>query len=196
MRKRIFKFTSLFLAILFVLHAFSTSAEAATRVYWYKKMTAGGTIFYWVDSGVEYSTSIRNAEVEIEIPAAGYYNPMKMSKTTTKSSSKMDFYQYSDTASSTIAITYSYRANHSTPMPVSDKDVYDWYWCKIELNHSQLRRYSLPKIVAIVVHEMLHAYGRKDTYSADQKSSIMYGYSNGTARGVTADANSFLNSKY
>ena len=43
---------------------------------------------------------------------------------------------------------------------------------------------------------MLHAYGGKDTYSADQKSSIMYGYSNGTARGVTADANSFFNSKY
>lgn len=43
---------------------------------------------------------------------------------------------------------------------------------------------------------MLHAYGGKDTYSDDQKSSIMYGTSSGTATGVTADANNFLNEKY
>ena len=43
---------------------------------------------------------------------------------------------------------------------------------------------------------MLHAYGGKDTYSSDQNSSIMYGYSSGTAMGVTSDANSFLNDKY
>lgn len=36
----------------------------------------------------------------------------------------------------------------------------------------------------------------KDTYSADQKWSIMYGYSSRTATGVTSDANAFLNQKY
>lgn len=142
MVKRVFRLTSLFFAMLLVLYAFPISAEAATRVYWYKRMTDGDCIFYWVDSGVSYSSLINSAEVEIEIPAAGYTNPMRMSKTTTKSSSKMDFYQYSDAASSTIARTYSYKANSSTPMPASDKDIYDWYWCKIELNHSQLQKTS------------------------------------------------------
>ena len=46
------------------------------------------------------------------------------------------------------------------------------------------------------VHEMLHAYGGKDTYSSDQKWSIMYGRSDRTATGVTSDANAFLNEKY
>ena len=47
-----------------------------------------------------------------------YKNPMKMSKTTEKKQSKMDFYQYSDADSSTVACTYSYRAGSKTPMNV------------------------------------------------------------------------------
>lgn len=194
--KKTIKLMCFFLTVFFVSQTFSISTEAATRVYWYKKMASGGSILYWVDSGVTYSTQIRAAEVEIEIPAAGYNNPMTMSKTTTKSSSKMDFYQYSDANSSTIARTYSYTSQNATPMPVSDKDVYDWYWCKIELNHPKLQGLASAKRATIIVHEMLHAYGGKDTYSSDQTSSIMYGYSSGTATGVTSDANSFLNNKY
>lgn len=58
----------------------------------------------------------------MEIPKAGYTNPMKMTKTTNKSSSKMDFYQVSNAGTSAIASTYSYKANSAKPMPVSDKD--------------------------------------------------------------------------
>lgn len=47
---------------------------------------------------------------------------MKMTKTTNKSSSKMDFYQVSNAGTSAIASTYSYKANSAKPMPVSDKD--------------------------------------------------------------------------
>lgn len=194
--KRLFKRTSLFMALILALQGIPNFAEAATRICWNKKMTGGSSILYWVDSNVSYSTAIRNAEKEIEIPAAGYSNPMKMSKTTTKSSSKMDFYQISNSGTSAIASTYSYRANSSTPMNVTDKDKYDWYWCKIELNQALMKNFTASKRATIIVHEILHAYGGKDTYSSDQKSSIMYGYSNGTATGVTKDANNFLNEKY
>lgn len=59
-----------------------------------------------------------------------------------------------------------------------------------------MKNYTPSKRAPIIVHEMLHAYGGKDTYSSDQKSSIMYGTSDGTATGVTKDANNFLNDKY
>ena len=194
--KRLFKLTSLFMTMILVLQAMPNIANAATRIYWYKKMINGGSICYWVDSGVSYTTAIRNAETEIELPAAGYSNPMKLSKTTTKSSSQMDFYQVNNSNTSAIASTYSYRQNSATPMAVSDKDNYDWYWCKIELNKALMKNYTPSKRATLIVHEMLHAYGGKDTYSSDQISSIMYGYSSGTATGVTKDANNFLNAKY
>lgn len=108
----------------------------------------------------------------------------------------MDFYQINNANTDAIASTYSYRANSSIPMNVTDKDNYDWYWCKIVLNQALMKDYTPSKRAIIIVHEMLHAYGGKDTYSSDQKSSIMYGYDSGTATGVTKDANNFLNEKY
>ncbi|SHK20054.1 hypothetical protein SAMN02745248_02013 [Hathewaya proteolytica DSM 3090] len=170
--------------------------SAADRICWNKKMTGGASIFYWVSSDVIYASNIRNAEIEIEIPAAGYKNPMKMTKTTEKKQSQMDFYQYSDANSSTIAATYSYLAGSQTPMYVSDKDNYDWQWCKIELNKPLMNQRTPAGRTVTCVHEMLHAFGGKDTYSSDQTWSIMYGLSSGTATGVTSDANAFLNEKY
>lgn len=110
-----------------VLQSIPNFAEAATRIYWNKKMIDGSSILYWVDSDVSYTSAIRNAEKEIEIPAAGYSNPIKMSKTTTKSSSKIDFFQFNDSNITAIAQTYSYRPNSSSAMNVADKDNYDWY---------------------------------------------------------------------
>ena len=52
------------------------------------------------------------------------------------------------------------------------------------------------KRAAIIIHEMLHGFGLKDLYSSLNKNSIMYGYSSGTATGVTSDANQILNDKY
>ena len=196
MRKITIKLTSIALCFIFIFQSFTIQVEAATRVYWYKKMTGGGRIFYWVDSGVEYVSQIGAAEVEIEIPAAGFSNPMKMTKTTTKSSSKIDFYQYDDPSSNTIGSTFCYKANETSPMYISDLDVYDWYWCEIQLNKSRMEERTIVQQVVTIVHEMLHAYGGKDTYEDDQTWSIMYGYGDGSATGVTSDANDFLNDKY
>ena len=170
--------------------------KAADRICWNKKMNHGGSICYWVSSDVIYTSNIRDAEIEIEIPAAGYKNSMKMSKTTEKKQSQIDFYQYSDANSSTVAATYSYLAGSQTPMYVSDKDNYDWQWCKVELNKALINQKTYAGRTVTCVHEMLHAFGGKDTYSSDQKWSIMYGYSSRTATGVTSDANAFLNEKY
>ena len=112
--------------------------SAADRISWNKRMISGYNIQYWVSSDVTYESDIRSAETEIEIPSAGYSNPMKMTKTTEKKQSKMDFYQYSDANSSTVASTYSYLPGSHTPMNVNDKDNYDWQWCKIELNKPQM----------------------------------------------------------
>ena len=194
--KRIIKCTSLLICVMILSQVFALSTNAATRVYWYKKMTDGGCIFYWVNSNVSYTSTINAAEVEIELPAAGYSNRMKMSKTTTQSAAKIDFHQVSLANSNTTARTYSYRAGESVAMAATDKDVYDWYWCKIELNSNGMYS-STNKQKLTIVHEMLHAFGGKDTYEDDQKYSIMYGWADErTATGVTADANAFLNSKY
>ena len=193
--KTCFRRAFIVLALFIVFCSTQQSAMAATRVYWYKKMSDGGKILYWVNSSVSYTSQIRSAEIEIEIPAAGYTNNMQLTKTSTQSSSKMDFHQYTDANDTAVARTYSYRANSSSPMVVSDKDYYDWYWCKIELNHSKMKLYPTKQVKAIV-HEMLHGYGGKDTYSSDQTASIMYGDISGSATGVTYDANSFLNAKY
>lgn len=100
---------------------------------------------------VTYVSNIRSAETEIEIPAAGYKNSIKMSKTTEKKQSQMDFYQYSDSNSTAVASTYSYQAGSQTPMNVSDKDKYDWQWCKIELNESLMDKKTLKE-------EQLHVF--------------------------------------
>lgn len=196
MKSRKFRNVICFIIMGGVIFSNVISVSAADRICWNKKMTRGGSIFYWVSSDVIFTSNIRAAEVEIEIPAAGYTNPMKMTKTTEKQQSQMDFYQYSDANSSTIASTYSYLAGSQTPMYVSDKDNYDWQWCKIELNKPKMNQQTTAKRTITCVHEMLHAFGGKDTYSSDQTWSIMYGYSSGTATGVTSDANAFLNDKY
>lgn len=48
----------------------------------------------------------------------------------------------------------------------------------------------------ILIHEMLHGYGLKDLYDSRNISSIMFGYSHGTATGVTAEVNTILTEKY
>ena len=194
--KKIIRCISLLLCAIMISQFFVLPTNAATRVYWYKKMTEGGCIFYWVNPNVSYSSAINAAEVEIELPAAGYSNRMKMSKTTTQSAAKIDFHQVALANSNTTARNYSYRAGESVAMAATDKDIYDWYWCKIELNSNGMYS-NISKQKLTIVHEMLHAFGGKDTYEEDQKYSIMYGYGDDrTATGVTADANAFLNAKY
>lgn len=170
--------------------------QAADRISWNKKMKNGENINYWISSDVSFSSNIREAEVEIEVPAAGYQNNMKMTKTTRKIDSQIDFYQISEPNSNTLAVTYSYLPGSDRPMKVNDKDLYDWQWCKIDLNKPVMDKETYKSRTITCVHEILHAYGGKDTYSPDQRWSIMYGYSNGTATGVTSDANAFLNQKY
>ncbi len=196
MKLRRLKKFGCFIVMFCMIFSSAICVKAADRISWNKRMINGGSIFYWVSSDVVYASNIREAETEIEIPTAGYTNSMKMSKTTEKKQSKMDFYQYSDANSTTVASTYSYQAGSQTPMNVSDKDKYDWQWCKIELNKSLMDKKTSKGRTVTCVHEMLHAFGGKDTYSSDQKWSIMYGYSNRTATGVTSDANAFLNDKY
>ena len=196
MRLRTLKNISCFIVMFCMFFSSVICVKAADRISWNKKMISGGNILYWVSTDVAYASNIRAAETEIEIPAAGYKNSMKLSKTTEKKQSQMDFYQYSDANSSTVAYTYSYQAGSQTPMNVSDKDKYDWQWCKIELNKPLMNQKTSERRTVTCVHEMLHAYGGKDTYSSDHKWSIMYGRSDRTATGVTSDANAFLNEKY
>lgn len=196
MRLKVLRNISSLIIVFCMIFSSTICVSAADRISWNKRMISGYNIQYWVSSDVTYESDIRSAETEIEIPSAGYSNPMKMTKTTEKKQSKMDFYQYSDANSSTVASTYSYLPGSQTPMNVNDKDNYDWQWCKIELNKPQMDEKTSEGRMITCVHEMLHAYGGKDTYSSDQTWSIMYGYSSRTATGVTSDANAFLNDKY
>ena len=106
MRLRTLKNISCFIVMFCMFFSSVICVKAADRISWNKKMISGGNILYWVSTDVAYASNIRAAETEIEIPAAGYKNSMKLSKTTEKKQSQMDFYQYSDANSSTVAYTY------------------------------------------------------------------------------------------
>ncbi len=172
--------------------------KAADTIAWENKLIGGSSILYYVDSGcMSYSSVIYSAEVEMEIPAnTSLTNNIKMSRTSIKSSSQMDIYKINQSYTTAVARTSCYLPNSSQPMYVYQKDQYDWYWAKIEINAPLFDDYSYSKQKVIVVHEMLHAYGLRDLYDDSNYWSIMYNNVFGTATGMTVDANNVLRDKY
>ncbi|RSD21090.1 hypothetical protein [Mesobacillus subterraneus] len=173
------------------------TAASAEDIDWNKRLTSGTNIAYWIDSGCEYTVSIPNAVNKLMNPS-GMTNPLIISKTTVKSSSKMDFYQ-NYVNNGIYASTSVFRKNSSGvyyQMPVSEKDTYDWVYGEIKINDYKMGQLTSTPREKVIIHEMLHVYGLKDLYLYENRSSIMYGYSDGTATTLTSDANNVLKAKY
>jgi hypothetical protein len=170
---------------------------SAEDIDWNNKLTQGANIAYWIDSSCEYTVSIPSAANKLMNPI-GMTNPLVISKTTVKSSSKIDFYQkYANDGY--VASTSVFRKNSSGvyyQMPVSEKEIYDWVYGEIRLNDYYMGSYTNANREKTIIHEMLHVYGLKDLYDSSNSWSIMYGYSSGTATALTSDANAVLNAKY
>lgn len=168
------------------------------QVDWANKMTKGKDIAYWIAPGCQYTVSIPNATKKLMYPDSGT-NPLILSDTTDHNHSKLDFYQYSDPDTNTVAYTTSHRKNSSGQyyaMPVYEKNMNDWVYAEVHINDAIMDGMTNAKREVILIHEMLHGYGLKDLYDSRNISSIMYGYSYGTATGVTAEANTILTEKY
>lgn len=194
-----------FTLLIMMLMVFGIENVSATnvngeRIDWNNKITmaANKNVAYMIHDGCEYTVSIPNAVNKLMYPS-GMTNPLILYQTTTYQHSKMDFYQIYDTGIQSVAYTTSWRKNSSGnyyAMPTYEKDMYDWVYAEITLNDAYMDPMTNQKRAAIIIHEMLHGFGLKDLYSSLNKNSIMYGYSSGTATGVTSDANQILNDKY
>jgi hypothetical protein len=137
----------------------------------------------------------------INNPAVGR-NPLMLYRTTNQQASKMDFYQYYDTDGK-YAWTSCFKKNSSGSyyaMPLNELDLYDWVYAEVHINDRYMGdanpSYSALSKQVTVLHEMLHGYGLKDLRDVSNRSSVMYGYADRTATGITDDANSVLIAKY
>lgn len=96
-----------FLVVSYLILSFS-QVQASDRISWNGRLSQGKDIHYWVDSAVTYNTNISDAVRKLRFPS-GLWNPNILTPTTNKPSSKMDFYQYYDSASNTYAFTELYK---------------------------------------------------------------------------------------
>lgn len=183
----------------------STKVNAAERISWNGKMNNGKDIYYWIDSSCQYTATIPQAVSKLRYPS-GLWNPMVLNKTTTKSYSKMDFYQYYDANSTTIASTILYPAKingqEQNPLTLNLLDSTNWQYAKININDGVIYppnnngncAYSTDLLSTLILHEICHAYGGKDVY--DNVNTIMYGRDNIAVRSLTSDFNDVLVQKY
>ena len=174
------------------------SIVSAETVSWKNKLYQGTSINYWLHSNVEYTVSIPNAIHKLMYPI-GMTNRLVLKQTTVNSSSKMDFHQYDDPYTRTIAFAKSFRKNSSGnyyAMPVSEKDQFDWIYGEVHINDAIMDGFSSAEKEGTLIHEMLHVYGLKDLYHYSNQGSIMYGYRPNGVNNLTSDSNAALNSKY
>lgn len=199
--KRNFAFITIVLLSVFIMFPFANVSALVfngERIDWYKKMTGGKDIAYWIDSNCEYTVSIPNAVQKLMYPD-GLSNPLVLSYTGYNQNSKMDFYQYYDVKDDSAAYATTHRKNSSGEyyaMFPNEKDVNDWVYTEIHINDYLMNNIDNTKRETILIHEILHGYGLRDLYNDANKASIMYGRDGGVASGVTADANRILNDKY
>jgi len=173
----------------------STKVQAAERINWNGRLKSGKDIYYWIDSSCQYTATIPQAVSKLRYPT-GLWNPIVLNKTTTKSYSKMDFYQYYDSSSNLYAYTERYKAKTNGTENIaylSELDSIEWIYGKIYLNDANLDPCDNDLRSTIILHEMCHVYGGKDVY--DNANTIMYGRTP-TVRGLTSDFNSVLVNKY
>ena len=184
-------FTLMILAMLFL----ATNVHAYDKIYWDGRMYNGKDIYYWIDSDCEYTGSIPQAVSKLRYPP-GMWNPMVLNQTTTKSYSKMDFYQYYDSSTNTLAYTERYKAKtngNENIAYLSELDYIEWIYAKIYINDYHLDGYTSDLRSTIILHEICHGYGGKDVY--DNPYTIMYGYTP-VVTGLTSDFNDVLVDKY
>ncbi len=110
---------------------------------------------YWIDSSAtDYAGTINQAMydwVHTSTEPGLTWTPIYYTRTYTKSSSRMDIYQYSTTHSGFWAITYMFRQSTQVS-PWST----DWVWAQIKLDASYDNYWNKKGCVA---HEMGHAMG-------------------------------------
>ena len=168
--------------------------NAAERISWNGRLSAGKDIYYWIDPSCTYTVSIPNAVKKIRYPS-GMWNPIVLNKTSTKSYSKMDFYEYNDISSTTYAYTKLYKAKTNGTENIaylSELDSIEWVYGKIYINDGNMAVDNDLKST-IILHEICHVYGGKDV--SDNPNTIMYGYTP-VVRGLSSDFNSVLVQKY
>lgn len=173
----------------------TTNVQATERISWNGKLSSGKDILYWIDSNCQYTATIPQAVSKLRYPS-GLWNPIVLNKTTIKSQSKMDFYQYYDSSSSTYAYTELYKAKTNGSENIaylSELDSIQWLYGKIYINDAGLDPLINDLRSTIILHEMCHVYGGKDVYN--NPNTIMYGYTP-QVRGLTSDFNNVLVQKY
>lgn len=182
-----------------------TKVNAAERISWNGKMNDGKNIYYWIDSSCQYTATIPQAVSKLRYPS-GLWNPMVLNKTTTKSYSKMDFYQYYDVNTISIAGTIVYPAKingqEQNPLTLNLLDSTNWQYAKIRINDGVIYppdkngncAFDPDLLSTLILHEICHAYGGKDVY--DNVNTIMFGRDSIAVRSLTSDFNDVLVQKY
>lgn len=181
-----------FFMMLVVGLATATVANATTNtdIDFNGKLINGVDTNYWLDPGNSYTGSTPDAVRKLRYPS-GMYNPIVLTLTTTKKSSKLDVYQYYDNDRNN-AYNEVFRTAGADAMYTSDREKYDWLYGNIMINYRYMESYDRDLKSTIILHEMLHNYGAKDI---SKTNSIMY-YQTPNVRGMTSDANTVLNNKY
>lgn len=93
--------------IIFIITIMSNICYAYERISWNGKLSQGKNIYYWLAPGCQYNVSISQAVSKLRYPS-GMWNPIVLNRTSVKSRSKMDFYQYNDTSVRNGRYTYAF----------------------------------------------------------------------------------------
>lgn len=201
------KFTKKIMLIVILLVSsiiISSKVNAAETLYYGGKMIAGKDICYWIDPSCQYTVTIPQAVSKLRYPS-GLWNPMVLNKTTTKSQSKMDFYQVYESNTNMVAQTIRYPAKvngeEQWPLSLDQADYTDWLYTKIQINDTKIYpaslngkcKYDSDLLSTLILHEICHAYGGRHVNNLD---CIMHVDDTLTVRGLCSDFNAILVQKY
>lgn len=183
------------LLILCMITLFLTPMSYAANydITWNGKLEHGvNGIGYYIAPGCQYTGTIPDAVQKWMYP--GWWNPVSMYQTG-YNDSNVDFYQYYETSTNTLAYTqcFDYYGNLIPPTS-SGKDSRDWRYGRILINDYLMDKKSWGTRIHVLCHEMGHVFGLKDIDGPT--SSLMYRYVSNQTTGVTYDANSAIVQKY
>lgn len=197
---------TLFFLIGFVWIPVSAATQNGETVEFSRKMLNATNTNYYYFPGFEYTATVPNAVTKL-MYSKNYFgdttihNNLYLYETTVHANASIDFKQ--EYLQNTVnAKTSFYRKNSSGvyyQMLISELDISDWVYATITINDYNMNGYQSWKREAVVLHELLHAYGIRDLYNYANRYNIMYGlsyyweYNNMSYPDVI---NQVLNSKY
>ncbi len=147
----------IFLIITFIFLFINSNVFASSLFLGGKLQRGVGNICYYIDSSASSYTSLINSAINNWVDTGYGWNPIYVTPVSSNYATDIDFYaRYGDDISANVlAKTEFFNINEG----LIDEHYSNWYFAKIELNSTSLKKRTNDVQKGTIAHELGHAFG-------------------------------------